>query len=126
MIREAVANAFKVDPQLEDRRDALSQEGASVWVLNGSGRQGQASNVAAYLEYNGMTASAPTQKPDAVPSATRIVVYNGAETELTQTIAYLEALFKTKVVLEDDPAARVDILITTARSTADLVPPAAP
>ena len=62
------------------RRSA--EEGASVWVLNGSGRQGQASNVAAYLEYYGITASAPNQKPDAIPTATRIVVYNGAEAEL--------------------------------------------
>lgn len=125
-IRSAVANAFKVDPQLEDRRDALSQEGASVWVLNGSGRVGQASNVAAYLEFYGITASAPNQKPDAIPAATRIVVYNGAEANLTSTIEFLEAQFETKVVLEDDPAARVDIVITTAKSTEDLVPPAAP
>ena len=40
-IRSAVANAFKVDPQLEDTRAALAQENASIWVLNGSGRQGQ-------------------------------------------------------------------------------------
>jgi LCP family protein required for cell wall assembly len=125
-IRSAVANAFKVDPQLEDRRDAFSQEGGSLWVLNGSGRQGQASNVAAYLEYYGLTASAPTQKPDAIPAKTRIVVYNGAETNLTATVAFLENLFDTKVVLETDPAARVDIVITTAKSTADLVPPEAP
>jgi LCP family protein required for cell wall assembly len=125
-IRSAVANAFNVDPQLEDRRDAFSQEGASVWVLNGSGRTGQANNVAAYLDYYGLNASAPNQKPDAIPAATRIVVYNGAEANLTATVEFLEALFNTKVVLENDPAARVDILITTAKSTADLVPPAAP
>jgi hypothetical protein len=29
-------------------------------------------------------------------------------------------------VLDDDPAARVDIVITTAASTADLVPPEGP
>ena len=104
----------------------MSQEGASVWVVNGSGKVGQASNIASYLEYYGITASAPTQKPDAIPAATRIVVYNGAESNLTATIAFLESTFKTKVVLDNDPAARVDIVITTAKSTADLVPPAAP
>ena len=104
-IRSAVANAFKVDPELEDRRDAFGQEAALVWVLNGSGRQSQASNVAAYLEYYGIAASAPNQKPDAIPAKTRIVVYNGAEAELTATIAFLESLFKTKVVLENDPSA---------------------
>jgi LCP family protein required for cell wall assembly len=125
-IRAAVANAFEVDPQLEDRRDSFGQEGAAVWVLNGSGRQAQASNIAAYLEYYGITASAPNQKPDAIPKGTRIVVYNGAETQLTATIEFLEALFETKVALESDPAARVDIVITTAKSTADLVLPAGP
>jgi LCP family protein required for cell wall assembly len=125
-IRAAVASAFDVDPQLEARREALSEEGASVWVLNGSGRQAQATNVAAYLEYYGLSASAPAQNPADVPPATRIVVYNGAEADLTSTVEFLENLFETKVVLESDPAARVDIIITTAKSTADLIPPAAP
>jgi LCP family protein required for cell wall assembly len=125
-IRTAVANAFSVDPALEDRRAALSQEGATVWVLNGSGRQGQATNIAAYLEYYGLTASAPTQAPKPVPTATRIVVYNGAEADLTATIEFLEAVFETKVVLQADPAVRADIVITTAKSTADLAPPATP
>jgi LCP family protein required for cell wall assembly len=125
-IRTAVANAFSVDPALEDRRAALSQEGATVWVLNGSGRQGQATNIAAYLEYYGLTASAPTQAPKPVPTATRIVVYNGAEADLTATIEFLEAVFETKVVLQADPAVRADIVITTAKSTANLAPPATP
>jgi LCP family protein required for cell wall assembly len=125
-IRTAVANAFDVDPRLEDLRDALAEEAATVWVLNGSGKSGQASNIASYLEYYGLTASAPTQKPPQVPAATRIVVYNGAETDLTTTVTYLETLFGTKVVLQDDPAARVNITITTAKSTPDLVPPSGP
>lgn len=125
-IRTAVANAFKVDPRLEDRRDAFGQEGATIWVLNGSGKQGHASGIASYLEYYGLTASAPAQKPDAVPRATRIVVYNGAEADLTATVEFLEAVFKTKVTLAADPAARVDIVITTARDTPALVPPEAP
>jgi LCP family protein required for cell wall assembly len=125
-IREAVANAFDVDPELEDTREALGQEAASIWVLNGSGREGQAAGVAGYLEFYGMTASAPRDRPDSVPNTTRIVVYNGAEAELTSTIEFLEELFGTTAVLDDDPAARVDIVITTAESTADLVPPEGP
>ena len=31
----------------------MAEENGVVWVLNGSGRQGQASDVAAYLEYLG-------------------------------------------------------------------------
>ena len=125
-IRAAVASAFKVDPKLEDTRNALSQENASIWVLNGSHRDGEGTDVAAYLEYYGLTASAPKQAPVNVPADTRIVVYNGAESNLTATITFLESTFKTKVVLVSDPAARADIVITTTRSTPILVPPATP
>ena len=83
---------------------------------------GPGTSVAAYLEYYGLNASAPAQNPPAVPPANRIVVYNGAEEELTSTVEFLETLFETKVVLESDPAARVDIIITTAKSSADLSP----
>jgi len=125
-IRAAVANAFKVDPKLEDTRNALADENASIWVLNGSHRDGEGNDVAAYLEYYGLTASAPKQAPANVPADTRIVVYNGAESSLTATIAFLESTFKTKVVLVNDPAARADIVITTTRSTPILAPPATP
>jgi LCP family protein required for cell wall assembly len=125
-IRVAVANAFKVDPKLEDTRNALSEENASIWVLNGSGRFGEASDVAAYLEYYGLTASAPKQNPSNVPSKTRIVVYNGVEANLNDTIAFLEKAFKTTVVLANDPAAKADIIITTTPSTPTLAPPTAP
>jgi LCP family protein required for cell wall assembly len=125
-IRNAVKDAFSEDPQLEDQRDAFAQEGASIFVLNGSGRQGQASNIAGYLEYYGLAASAPVQKPDLVPKSTSIVVYNGREADLASTVDYLEKLFGVTATLKDDPAARADILITTAKSTADLVPPSGP
>jgi LCP family protein required for cell wall assembly len=125
-MRDAVASAFSTDPQLEDQREAFAEEGASIWVLNGSGKQGQASDIASYLGYFGLTASAPVQKPDVVPPTTSIVVYNGREAELAETVAYLEKLFGVTAVPKDDPAARVDIAITTAESTQDLVPPSGP
>ena len=54
-------------------------------MLNGSGRQGQASDVAAYLEYLRLTASAPNQRPDLRGlTGTRIVVYNGAEANMPE------------------------------------------
>ena len=89
------------------RATALGEEGASIWVLNGSGRQGQATNVAAYLEYYGLTrvGAEPEARRDS-GRRTRIVVYNGAETRLTATIAFLETLFETKVVLEDRSGGR--------------------
>jgi LCP family protein required for cell wall assembly len=125
-IRQAVDDAFSTSPQVQDQRDALAQEAASIWVLNGTTRQHQASDIAAYLEYNGLAASAPVQKPDVIPKSTSIVVYNGRETQLQSTVAFLEKVFGTKAVLKDDPAARVDIVITTAKSTPNLVPPSGP
>jgi LCP family protein required for cell wall assembly len=123
-IRSAVANAFKVDPQLEDTRAALAQENASIWILNGSGRQGEATSLVGFLAYYGLSASAPTTKPDTAGlSGTRIVVYNGAETKLTATIAYLESTFDTQVVLKNDPAIPVDIVVTISRQTPQLTPP---
>jgi LCP family protein required for cell wall assembly len=123
-IRSAVANAFKVDPQLEDTRAALAQENASIWILNGSGRQGEATSLVGFLAYYGLSASAPTTKPDTAGlSGTRIVVYNGAETKLTATIAYLESTFDTQVQLKTDPAVPVDIVVTISRQTPQLTPP---
>ncbi len=123
-IRTAVANAFKVDPDLENTRSALSGENGSIWVLNGTSQQGEASDVAGYLGYYGLTASAPNLKPEATGlAATKIVLYNGAETRLPETIAFLEKTFKVQVDLKADPAAKVDIVITTGTSAPALTPP---
>jgi len=125
-IRAAVANAFKVDPQLEDTRAALAEENPSIWVLNGSGQPGLASTLVQYLAYYGLNASAPTTKPNTSGlTGTQIVVYNGAEAQLNDTIAFLESTFNTKVILKNDPAIPVDIVITTTRRTPNLSPPPA-
>ncbi|HEY3164548.1 MAG TPA: LCP family protein [Candidatus Limnocylindrales bacterium] len=125
-IRAAVASAFKVDPKLEETRAGLADENASIWVLNGGGPTGQAASIAEYLEYYGLTASAPTTKPDTTGlSKTRIVVYNGADTRLPETIAFLESKFKVQVVLKNDRAVSVDIIITTGSQTPSLAPPPA-
>jgi LCP family protein required for cell wall assembly len=125
LIRAAVANAFKVDPALEAVREALGDENGSIRIINGSGQDGQATDLAGYLEYYGLTASVPTTRPDSTQSATRIVVYNGAETRLAQTIAFLEQKLKVQVQLKQDPSITVDIVITTGRQTPDLTPPPA-
>ena len=126
-IRAAVRDAFVVDPALEARREKLDQEGARVWVLNGSGLTGEAARIAAFLEYQGLTASAPTQRPPAgAGNATRIVVHNGAEARMPETIKVLEEVFKVVVQPAVDPTAQADIVITIVRSTPDLTPPPAP
>jgi LCP family protein required for cell wall assembly len=126
-IRTAVRGAFAVDPALEATRESLADEGARVWVLNGAGSPGQASRIAAYLEYQGLTVSAPATRPSQpTGNNTRIVVYNGAEDRMPDTIKLLQQLFGTTVVPVTDPTATVDIVITVGRSTPDLTPPPAP
>lgn len=123
-IRRAVANAFRVDPELEARRETLSGEGGSVRVLNGTSDNNRGTRLAGFLESQGLQASAPRQRPEGnVPADTEIVVYNGAETRLAATIAYLEERFKVKVTTATDPAIRADVVITVGRETPDLGPP---
>ena len=124
-IRQAVRDAFSTRPINEDRREKIAEEGADVWILNGSGELGQASQIAAFLEYQGINASAPNQRPAQAPR-TKIVVYNGAEQDAPETVKYLEALFGAKATLATDASARADIVVTTGRSTPDLTPPPAP
>ena len=123
-ISRAVANAFRVDPELEARRETLSGEGGSVRVLNGTSDNNRGTRLAGFLESQGLQASAPRQRPEGnVPADTEIVVYNGAETRLAATIAYLEERFKVKVTTATDPAIRADVVITVGRETPDLGPP---
>jgi hypothetical protein len=80
--------------------------------------------LAAYLQYYGLTASSPTTRPsNAGLTGTQVVVYNGAETRLSQTIAFLQSKLKTQVILKNDPAVPVDIVITTTSQTPALNPP---
>jgi LCP family protein required for cell wall assembly len=125
-IRQAVSDALSGKASDEAKKEAMATEGATVWVLNGSGKTGQAADLAAFLEYEGISASAPSQKPPKTSSATKIVVYNGAEADAPATIAYLQTLFGVKVTLATDPTARVDIVITTGSSTPNMTPPPAP
>ena len=116
-----------VDPAVESRRVRLAKDAARVWVLNGSGEQCQAARIAGYLDWLGFDVSAPNRAP--VPPSlqgTRIVVYNGAETRLTESIAALEQVFGVKVQLAADPTAGADIVVSTGRQTPDLTPPPAP
>ena len=123
-IRRSVANAFRVDPEQEQRREALAAEGAQVLVLNPLSDRDVGTRLAGYLEVQGLQASSPRAKPEGgIPADTKIVVYNGAEKDLAQTIAYLEDRFKVTVELADDPAMRADVVITIGRSTPDLRPP---
>ena len=126
-IRSAVRSAFTADPALEAQREKLAGEGATVWVLNGTSDRDRGALLAAYLEFEGLAASSPRQKPEgAVPSDTKVVVYNGAETRLAETIAYLETTFGVKATQKDDPAIRADVTVTVGRGTPELEAPVGP
>jgi LCP family protein required for cell wall assembly len=126
-IRAAVHDAFNVDPGFAEARDAVAEEGAEVWVLNGSNQTGQAATLAAYLDYLGISATAPNQKPDTTGlSGTTIRAYNGAETTFPLTVAALQQAFHAIVVPISDPKVRVDFAVITAQSTPILTPPPVP
>jgi LCP family protein required for cell wall assembly len=126
-IRQAVKDAFNVDPQFAEQRDAIAQEGAEVWVLNGSGRSGQAATLAAYLDYLGIAATAPSQRPDTTGlTGTTVKAYNGAEQSNPLTAAMLQQVFGVTVVPVTDPNVHVDFVVITAKSTPDLTPPPVP
>lgn len=127
-IRAAVRSAFNFDPREEAQRQAVAQESAQVWVLNGTGGTGTAAAVAGYLDFLGVAASAPNQRPPAgaVPANTIIRVYNGAETKLPLTMALLEQRFGVKALPVADPAVRVDVIVTTGRKTPTLEAPVIP
>jgi len=126
LIRSTVLNAFKIDPKLEALRDNVSAENGTVWIVNGSGKVGQANSLVAFLEYEGLTAVAQTQRPPGSPASTVIKVYNGRETSLPATVALLERVFGVQAVLVNDPTVTVDIIVTTGKSTPTLTPPAGP
>ena len=126
-IRAAVKNAFVADPASEAARESLAAEGARIWVLTGSSRAPSASRIADYLEYLGMTASAPPISGGTTTlTKTRITVYNGAETRLPATIAALDGLFKVTSMPGTDASGQVDIVITIGSETPSLTPPPAP
>jgi len=125
-IRTAVANAFDFSPREEADRQAVAREGAAVWVLNGTGQSGRAGDVAGYLEYRGLAASAPNQRPDVSPAATVIRVYNGAQDRLPETLALLQRVFKVTPKLVTDPAMRADVVVIVGARTPKLQAPKAP
>jgi len=126
-IRAAVADAFTADPAIAEQRDQLAAEGARIYVLNGSGSSGQASRLAAFLEYLGMAASAPGQRPDVQDLATTTIrVYDGAETSMPLTVSTLESIFGVTAELIASPATTADIVVITGTGTPSLTPPPAP
>jgi LCP family protein required for cell wall assembly len=125
-IRAAVARAFTSDPRVEALREKIGAENPSVEVLDGNGDATGASNLAADLAYDGMNASAPLVAPKTSTPVTRIQVYNGAQSRLTETLALLKSLLHVTPIFVADHSVHVDIIITTSGSTPSITPPPAP
>ncbi len=126
-IRAAVKSAFTTDPADEAERQKLAQEAAVVWVLNGTTDGGRGTRLAGYLDWRGLAASAPRQKPPgAVPANTKIVAYNGALAEFPDTVTYLQDTFGVTVTEATDPAVRTDFIVTVGKQTPDLEAPLSP
>jgi polyisoprenyl-teichoic acid--peptidoglycan teichoic acid transferase len=119
-IRKAVKEAFTVKASVLAQREQLGAEGARVWVKNASGVAGKASDVAEYLAYFGADASAPNTKNPPTTAKTKIVVYNGAEAEMVETIAYLEKKFGVTATMATDPTVPVDIVVTLGQNSPKL------
>jgi hypothetical protein len=123
-MKAAVKAAFTADPADEAQRQTLAQEAAGVWVLNGTGDPTRGSDLAGYLDFHGVPASAPRQKPPgAVPADTTVVVYNAAADRLPSTIAFLEQTFGVTATFKTDPAIRTDIIVTVGKKTPKLEAP---
>lgn len=117
-IRQAVADAFTFDPREESERRALAAEGARVWVVTSTGEATRAADLAGYLEYHGLAASAPQGRtPDLVEATTVVIAYNGAETRFPLSIAWLEARFTVTVTPQVDAKAGTDILVIQGTDT---------
>jgi LCP family protein required for cell wall assembly len=122
-IRRAVRSAFTFDAADQKAREAVANEGATVWVLDGE-HSGQADALAGYLEFRGLAASAPGQKvTGSTPPNTIIKVYNGAEANLPNTISLLQDVFGVKIQLVNDPKVKADVTITTGVRTPTLAAP---
>lgn len=115
-IRAAVIAAFAAEPSKEElEAQSIEREAARIWVLNGTGRPGEAGALAAAIARTGLDAQAPT---GVTPSElgllqTRLIVYNGAEARIPATLAALEKLLGRKAIRIDDPSATVDAMVIT-------------
>jgi LCP family protein required for cell wall assembly len=118
-VRKAVKDAFKVSPALLAQRERLGAEAARVLVYNASGRTALSARTSEYLAYSGLEASAPNKRLDETRATSRIEAYNGAETAMPETVAFLEELYGVTVVPVADPAVKEDFVITLGRDAPD-------
>ena len=83
--------------------------------------------MAEYLDYlgderDGATSGGGRADRSTYPQ-TVVTVYNGAETDMIETIAALEEALGVKVVLKDDKLVTADVIVITGAATPALVTP---
>lgn len=124
-IRAAVQQAFSAQPTKEEREaDAIAREAVRIWVLNGTGRRGEAAVLATALSRVGLDASAPTTiTPGEIGLLkTRFIVFNGAEQRMPVSLALLERLLGMRATLIDDASVTVDVEIITGADVPTITP----
>ncbi len=122
-IRRAIAAAFAAEPtpdEVEER--SIVREAARIWVLNGTGRPGEAGAFASRLIQAGLEATAPSgiTPPEIGLLTTRLIVYNGGALRVPVSLSLIERLMGIKAIEIDDPAVTVDILIITGADLSTL------
>jgi LCP family protein required for cell wall assembly len=122
-IRRAVLAAFAAEPTPDEvEEQSVEREAARIWVLNGTGRPGEAGAFAARLIQAGLEATAPSgiTPPEIGLLQTRLTVYNGAALRVPVTLALIERLMGIRAVEIDDPSVTVDIQIITGADLSTL------
>jgi LCP family protein required for cell wall assembly len=122
-IRRAILAAFAAEPTPDEvEEQSVESEAARIWVLNGTGRPGEAGAFAARLIQAGLEATAPTgiTPPEIGLLQTRLTVYNGAALRVPVTLALIERLMGIRAVEIDDPSVTVDIQIITGADLSTL------
>lgn len=122
-IRRAILAAFAAEPTPDEvEEQSVEREAARIWVLNGTGRPGEAGAFAAWLARSGLEATAPSgiTPPEIGLLQTRLIAYNGAALRAPVTRALLERLMGISAVEIDDPSVSVDYQIITGADLATL------
>jgi polyisoprenyl-teichoic acid--peptidoglycan teichoic acid transferase len=122
-IRRAILAAFAAEPTPDEvEEQSVEREAARIWVLNGTGRPGEAGAFAARLIQAGLEATAPSgiTPPEIGLLQTRLTVYNGAALRVPVTLALIERLMGIRALEIDDPSVTVDIQIITGADLSTL------
>ncbi len=129
-IKSAVKNIFSTSKAKARAINAIRDEGAVVYVLNGQGGHNtKAVNIASNLGNKGIDAVVPPVNDGKAASSafanTVITFYNGAEETMPETATKVKRAFKDEgreVEYIDDPEAEADIVIVVGGETEALKP----